>query len=168
MRYGTPTQLKRRWTPIGHRPCCTVKIGYEFGYLYTAICPFTGDLFCLMLPNMKRECFEIFIEEFQAHLSRQQPRLLAETLMILDGAGSHQESVVSENSPLRLQKLPAACPELNPVERFFQELRRELSNQIFETTAAVEEKIQQILKKYWREPKLVSRLTSFPYMIRQT
>lgn len=170
MRYGTRTQLKRRWTPRGHRPHCAVKIGYEFGYLYTAICPFTGDLFCVMLPNMKTECFQIFIREFQAHLAQapQQAPPLEETLIILDGAGSHQESVVSETSRLCLQKLPPACPELNPVERFFQELRRELSNQIFETTVAVEEKIQQILVKYWREPKLIIQLTTFPYIIRQT
>lgn len=163
MRYGTRTALKRRWTPRGHRPQCRVKIGYEFGYLYTAICPFTGDLFCLLLPNMKKQCFEIFLREFQAHLGCQQEKP-PETLLILDGAGSHQETAVGENSLLHLQKLPPACPELNPVERFFQELRKELANQVFETVSAVEEKIQLILGKYWREPNLIIRLTCFPYI----
>jgi transposase len=155
--------LKRRWTPKGHRPVCLVRIGYEFGYLYTAICPFTGDLFCLLLPNMKKECFEIFIREFQAHLASK-PEQATETLLILDGAGSHQEMAVSRNSGLHLCKLPPACPELNPVERFFQELRKELSNQVFETVSAVEEKIKQLLEKYWREPGLIVRLTCFPYI----
>ncbi len=159
MRYGTRTALKRRWTPSGHRPQCRVKIAYEFGYLYCAICPFTGDLFGLLLPSMKKECFEIFINEFQSRLVEKR-----ETLMIVDGAGSHQESVLGENSGLQLQKLPAACPELNPVERFFQELRRELSNRVFETIAQIEQKIQELLEKYWREPKLIIRLTCFPYI----
>ena len=158
MRYGTRTQLKRRWTSVGHRPHCPVKIAYEFGYLYCAICPFSGDFFCLLLPSMKKQCFEIFLREFQQHLGA-----AAETLMILDGAGAHQENAVGENFNLKLQKLPAACPELNPVERFFQELRKELANQVFETIAAVEEKIQQLLEKYWSEPNLIIRLTSFPY-----
>lgn len=162
MRYGTRTQLKRRWTPRGHRPRCPVKIGYEFGYLYAAICPFTGDLFALLLPSMKKECFEIFVREFKAHLRQQQHQ--EEALLIVDGAGSHQASVLGEGSILHLQKLPPTCPELNPVERFFQELRRELSNQIFETTGAVEEKIQKVLEKYWREPNLIIRLTSYSYI----
>lgn len=163
--------MKRRWTPCGHRPRCAVKIVYEFGYLYTAICPFTGDLFALMLPTMKKECFEIFVREFEAHLRQRlrQEEKEEETLLIVDGAGSHQESTLGEASILHLQKLPPACPELNPVERFFQELRRELSNQIFETTAAVEKKIQEILERYWREPNLIIRLTSYSYVsIRQT
>ena len=165
MRYGTRTQLKRRWTPKGHRPACPVKIGYEFGYLYTAICPFTGDLFVLMLPSMKKECFEIFGREFAAHLrERQPPQPMEKTLLIVDGAGSHQESALGQASLLQLEKLPPACPELNPVERFFQELRRELSNQVFETTRAVEKRIQEILKKYWDEPSLIIRLTSYSYI----
>lgn len=168
MRYGTRTQLKRRWTPRGHRPECVVKIGYEFGYLYTAICPFTGDLFALLMPSMKKECFEIFGREFEAHLRKRQPLPPPETeeevLLILDGAGSHQASALGAASLLQLEKLPPACPELNPVERFFQELRRELSNQIFETTNAVEKKIQEVLKKYWDEPNLIIRLTSYSYI----
>lgn len=160
MRFGTRSQLKRRWTPRGHRPRCPVKIGYEFGYLYCALCPFTGDLFGLLLPNMRKECFAVFLSEFQKHLLEPE----AETLIILDGAGSHQANARGENSNLQLQKLPAACPELNPVERFFQELRKELANQIFETVAAIEQKIQQLLGKYWKEPNLIIRLTSFPYL----
>ncbi len=164
MRYGTRTQLKRRWTPAGHRPSCPVKIAYEFGYLYCAICPFTGDLFCLLLPSMKKICFEIFLGEFDAHRRETELAAAQETLLIVDGAGSHQENAIGENALVRLEKLPTACPELNPVERFFQEMRKELANQVFETIAAVEEKIKRILEKYWKEPNLIIRLTSFPYI----
>lgn len=159
MRYGTRTVLKRRWTPTGHRPQCPVKIAYEFGYLYCALCPFSGDLFCLLLPTMRKECFEIFVGEFTRY--RASPE---DTLMILDGAGCHQENVVGVNSKLQLEKLPRACPELNPVERFFQELRKGLANQVFETIAAIEEQIKHLLEKYWQEPKLIIRLTAFPYL----
>lgn len=152
--------MKRRWTPVGHRPECRVKIAYEFGYLYCAICPLTGDLFGLLLPSMKKECFEIFIKEFLDWL----PQADEGTLMILDGAGAHQQNVVGENSSLRLEKLPAASPELNPVERFFQELRRELSNQVFETIEEIEQKIQQLLQRYWGAPNTIIRLTCYPYI----
>ncbi len=55
----------------------------------------------------------------------------AKTLIIVDGAGSHQANILSADSPLGLEKLPPYAPELNPAERFFQELRKDLANQIF-------------------------------------
>jgi transposase len=160
MRYGTRTALKRRWTPLGHRPRCRVKIGYEFGYLYCLICPFTGDLFCLLLPSMEKVCFARFLKEFADYVGAES----ATTLVIVDGAGSHQTNVLSRDSVLRIEKLPPASPELNPVERFFQELRKGLANQVFETVEAIEEKIEQLLQRYWKEPHLIRSLTSFPYL----
>lgn len=74
----------------------------------------------------------------------------ATTLVIIDGAGSHQANVLSSNSPLRLEKLPPCSPELNPAERFFQELRKELANQIFETVEEIEAKLEEILQRYWK------------------
>ncbi len=112
-----------------------------------------------MLPNMKKECFQIFIGEFELHTKD-----AGETLMILDGAGCHQADTIKADSGLALEKLPPACPELNPAERFFQELRRELANQVFETIGEIEEKIKQLLEIYWREPNLIIRLTSFTYI----
>lgn len=108
---------------------------------------------------MKKECFEIFIREFEYHIAGS-----GETLMIVDGAGSHQSDTIKADSGLALEKLPTACPELNPAERFFQELRKELANQVFETIGEIEEKIKQLLERYWREPNLIIRLTSFPYI----
>ena len=129
MRYGTRSSFKRRWTPLGHRPECRVKIAYEFGYLYAAICPFSGDLFALLLPSMKKECFKIFVEQFERHLVRQptepEPEAgaeRAETLLIVDGAGSHQESVLSANSRLleyRLLEAARAAGVPSPEPVFF-------------------------------------------------
>lgn len=161
MRYGTRTALKRRWTPKGYRPQCPVKIGYEFGYLYCLLSPFTGDLFCLLLPSMQKQCFARFLQEFGEYLGEKS----TPTLVIVDGAGSHQANVLSADSPLRLEKLPACSPELNPAERFFQELRKELANQIFETIDEIEVKLEQVLHRYWKEPRLIMSLTSFPYIV---
>lgn len=160
MRYGTRTALKRRWTPCGHRPVCQVKIGYDYGYLYCLVSPFTGDLFCLLLPSMEKKCFAVFLEKFGEYLGED----CLPTLVILDGAGSHQANVLKANSPISLEKLPPSSPELNPAERFFQELRKELSNQVFETIEEIESKLIEVLQRYWKEPQLIRSLTSFPYL----
>lgn len=109
---------------------------------------------------MEKVCFARFLKEFADYVGAES----APTLIIIDGAGSHQENVLSRDSVLRIEKLPPASPELNPVERFFQELRKGLANQVFETVEAIEEKIEQLLQRYWKEPHLMRSLTSFPYL----
>ena len=68
MRYGTRTHSKRRWTRQGHRPVCQVKLGYQWGYLYVAICPFTGDIFAMFFSHLDKACFATFLQHLQAHL----------------------------------------------------------------------------------------------------
>jgi len=89
-------------------------------------------------------------------------------LIISDGAGSHQQDTISTSSTMRvkLEILPAACPELNPAERFFEQLRTELSNEVFTEIEALEDFLCQILQKYFDQPELVSSLTQFPYIRR--
>ena len=107
-----------------------MKVGYEFCYLYAALCPSTGPLVCLILPDMTNASFCLFCTFFSA-----QVRALwgsTPVLLIADGAGAPQREVCLENG-IALQRLPPYCPELNPVERFFEELRKDLSNQVYKT-----------------------------------
>ena len=161
MRSGTRTELKRRWKPKGHRPICSVKIGYKFVYLYAALNPYDGQLVALLLPFMTKECFRVFMEYFE-----QQTQLIygdEKILMILDGATNHQSDVINSEKIL-IQKLPPACPELNPAERFFEQLRTELSNHVFEQLVQVEEYLIEILQKYYSKPELICSLTHFNYI----
>ncbi len=118
----------------------------------------------MLLPSMEKVCFEKFVEEFVEHLKSREPSCAEATLLILDGAGAHQENVLAADSRLTIEKLPAASPELNPVERFFEELRKELANQVFEDIQAIEAKLEEILKKYWEQPTMIKQLTLFPYI----
>lgn len=161
MRSGTRTELKRRWKPKGHRPICRVKIGYKFVYLYAALNPYDGQLVALLLPYMTKECFRIFMEYFE-----EQTKMVygdEKILMILDGATNHQSDVINSER-IFLEKLPPACPELNPAERFFEQLRTELSNQVFEQLEQVELYLIKVLQKYYANPQLICSLTHFNYI----
>lgn len=161
MRSGTRSQSKRRWTPRGHRPLCKVKLGYEFTYLYCALAPATGRLIALLLPDMSKDCFEIFMNHF-----KKQVRALHgnwPVVLIADRAGAHQKQVGAQRG-IVLEHLPAGCPELNPVERFFEELRKELSNRIFDTLGQVENHLAKKLNTYWHHPELIVKLCHYPYL----
>jgi transposase len=144
--------------PLAERPTCPIRIGYEFGHLFTAICPSNGDLFAMFLPHMTGECFQVFTQQFMEHTRKA-------TTLILDRASCHRYAKAQPD--LKLLFLPTACPELNPVERFFKEIRRELKARLFESLYQVEQRIEQILNKYWVDPKRIIQITLFPFIATQ-
>lgn len=155
MRLGTRTELGRKWTPIGVRPKGRQQIGYEYLYLYVSLKPYTGELFAMFLPRLDKECFAIFATERMKSLKEK-------TLWVLDGASAHR--LDGENRLLELQKLPAYAPELNPVERFFEELRRQLKFRLFDSLEDAEECLSEILQGFYRDADRVKSLTLFPYI----
>lgn len=160
MRYGTRTHSRRRWSRQGHRPHCQVKLGYEWAYLYVALCPFTGDVFAMLLPQLNKASFGVFLGELELYLKE---RHKGHLLLIGDGAAAHTAQPW-QHYQLHWQRLPTACPELNPVERFFQELRKWTANQIFETIQQLEQLLESLVKAYMQQPQLVKQLTLFPYI----
>ena len=80
--------------------------------------------------------------------------------MVADGATAHR----LKHEKIELVKLPAFAPELNRVERFFEELRRELKFCVFETLDEAEIYLTEILKKYFKNPERVKSLTLYPHI----
>ena len=50
--------------PAGCVPRVSKSPQYEYGYLSVALNPRTGELFALLLPDMRVESFQAFIDEF--------------------------------------------------------------------------------------------------------
>ena len=160
MRYGTRTHARRRWSRQGRRPCCQLRLGYEWAYLYVALCPFTGDVFAMLLPHLDKEDFSIFLQQLELYLKKKSTKPY---LLIGDGAAAHTAQAW-EQFELNWQRLPTACPELNPVERFFQEMRKGTANRIFDDIKQLEQLLESLVKEYMQQPKHVKQLTLFPYM----
>lgn len=146
----------------GVRPEGRINIGYEYGYLYVAINPLGGEVFGLILPNMTGASLEIFVREFRAWLT-QRGVAEAQARIIFDGAGSHKSKEVDYGS-LEKELLPPYSPELNPVERFFQELRRSLKNKVFDNYEAVEQAVEETFRNYLEKPEAIKRLTKFSWL----
>lgn len=154
--------MGKRWTAKGVRPLGRMNIGYEYGYLYAAVNPSSGRAFGLILPSMAVESLTVFVREFRLWL-KENGTSEAETVLIFDGAGAHRSERVSYGM-LNKEILPPYSPELNPVERFFQELRRELKNKVYESYEEVEEAVEGLFKKYLAKPEAVKKLTNFHWL----
>ena len=97
MRVGTRTELKRKWTPQGHRPKAPIHIGYEFIHLFVTIAPFSGKIFAMFLPRLDQDCFALFAKEFDKSFTQK-------TILIVDRATAHKAELMADTK-IELQKL---------------------------------------------------------------
>ena len=108
---------------------------------------------------MDTGCLQSFLEELSEAYSDH--HLLA----VLDGAPSHRSGEINCPENVEFLRFPAYSPELDPVERWFQEFRRELSNEAFETVELLQAALGQELLHYWEEPARLRQLTSFSWWV---
>ncbi|GCA82018.1 helix-turn-helix domain-containing protein [Microcystis aeruginosa] len=69
--------------------------------------------------------------------------------------------VIPENIILLFQ--PPYCPELNPIERVREELKKEIKWSCFKTLEELEVKVDELFKKL--TPQRVASLTGFPFIL---
>lgn len=160
MRFGTRTELGKRWTARGARPTGEQLIGYEYGYLSVALNPQSGELFALLLPDMTVESFQAFLDEFVEFVGEQQQSVR----LITDGAAAHRSGRLKVGEQLHIEHLPPYSPELNPVERLFKELRARLKNRVFESLPAVEAAVIEAVKPFFKDGTRVKRLTFYGWL----
>lgn len=144
---------------MGFRPPRIVRRVYEWTYLYAAVDPTSGESFSLYLPGMDGECFKKFLEELSRAYSDHH------LLLVLDNAPSHTSGQISYPENVSLLALPAYSPELNPVERWFEEFRRALSNEAFETIEVLQEALTKTLEPYWEDRSLLRGLTGYSWWV---
>jgi transposase len=90
----------------------------EFVYAYTAIEPATGENYSFILPEVNNATMSLYLEEFSKHYSDYR------IVLVLDSASFHGVSTVSNINNIQIMHLPAYSPELNPVESFWNYLRK--------------------------------------------
>jgi transposase len=159
-RFGLINCHRRRYCPKGFRPPYIVGRSYKWTYLYAALEPTTGESFCLYLPGMDARCLQGFLDR----LSEAYPD--HQVLVVLDGAPSHRSEEIVWPENVDFLRLPAYSPELDPVERWFEEFRRELSNKAYrDRRGLLQEALGQALLPYWEEPARLRRLTGFSWWV---
>lgn len=158
-RFGLINWHYRRYCPVGFRPPRLVRRRYEWSWLYAAVEPATGESFCSYMPGVDGHCLETFFRELSEAYSDYH------LVVVLDNAPSHRSKSITLPENMTLLKLPRYSPELNPVERWFLEFRRSLSNKTFETVESLQHTLTRTLEPYWREPALLKKLTGYCWWI---
>lgn len=142
-RFGLQSTLMRIWAKRGMPLSLKVHQGYTNFYLYLCVAPSSGESFTLFLPEVNTDMMNVFLDE----LSQTYPD--REIVLALDQAGWHKAKNLQLPGTITLVYLPAYSPELNPVEKLWQWLRKEVThNALFHTLKdmmdALEHEIRRI------------------------
>ena len=156
-RFGLKCWFRRWWCTFGHRPPWIVDDRYQWVWVYLAVTPTTGECCCLLLPHVDTICLNRFLATVRDEWPDERIGI------VLDGSGSHRgEKVVWPEGIVPLS-LPPYSPELNPAEQVFRHLRKRLANEIFATIEELKDSLTRELRRFWADPKVVTRMTNYPW-----
>jgi hypothetical protein len=80
-RFGLISATRYCWCPKPIRPVCQAMVSQEYTYAYAAVSVSDGKMDSLILPYVKGDCLQIFLDEVATRHPRNR------VIMILDGAG---------------------------------------------------------------------------------
>jgi hypothetical protein len=162
MRYGLMSNVRRSWSKIGVRTVIENQQEFKSRYCYSAISPIDGDAFHLMdMQNTTTEEMELFLEALQEHYPDNH------LVIVWDNAPSHRsKSLLRED--MTIIHLPSYSPQLNPVERFFGEMRKFTANRIFrEGMSSLSLVVEEALLELSHAPQKLRQLCGYDWILEQ-
>lgn len=157
-RLGLQPILRRVWTPKGEQPIATVKIQYQWLWLYGFVHPESGENYWWILPYTNTELFNRvladFAREFQLNRNKR-------VLLVLDGAGWHVSEQLKLPEGLDLFFLPAYSPELQPAERLWPLTNEVVANYSPCSLSELEDLLVVRCQKLLQQQELVKGLTCY-------
>lgn len=141
-RFGLLPVSSRRITLLGIKPITKVNYTFESFYLYGAVEPITGQSFFLEMPWLNGSCFQVFLDEF----AKVYPTSL--NILVLDNGRFHHGKSLQIPDNVALVFLPPYSPELNPIERLWQDTKAKLFENVFTAITEMQNKLTEILCNY--------------------
>ena len=156
-RFGLKTLISRVITLCGVKPLAQLQWLRSNFWLYGAVEPTTGAHFFYAFSHLDAACFQRFVDLFAVAF----PDSL--NLLHLDQASCHtaKELVWPENVIPIFQ--PAHSPELNPIERLCQELKKHFKGKNFDNLVALRDEVFELINSL--NSAAIMSLTGWSYII---
>lgn len=156
-RIGRKTETKRVITARGVKPQVKVQWPREAFWLYGVVEPLSGWQWTQEYDKLNSENFQAFLKALSVQLGS------TVAVMQMDRAPAHrcQDIEWPENIIPIFQ--PAHCPELNPIERLWQFLKRVWKGENFASLDALRQRVTQELDCL--SAAQVQSLTSFDFIL---
>jgi transposase len=134
-----------------------VQFCFENFYLYGAVEPSTGENFFLELPQLNTANFQIFLNEF----GHQYQDTL--NIVLMDNGSCHTAKSLVTPANIACLFLPPYSPELNPIERLWQDVKEQLAWVLPTRIEELEAQVETIIRHYAKAA--IQSLTSYPYFV---
>ncbi|MDQ3666936.1 MAG: IS630 family transposase, partial [Acidobacteriota bacterium] len=154
-RFGLITIQRRRLTLRGIKPLAPSQHELEWSYLYGCVEPLTGENFFLALPALDSALFQLFLDQF----AQEDPTALH--LIVLDNGPAHIAHQVSRPANVRFVFTPPYTPEVNPMERVWEDLDARIAGATPATLDALVDLLFAELRAY--TPAQLASLTGYPF-----
>jgi hypothetical protein len=146
--------IRRVWAPRGVKIVQPLELRYEWRYLVLTVDGLEGTLSWMWTANMKGASLVPVVQAWQ------QAGLPG---VVWDGAASHRAVAVrAVGLPLVVQ--PVAAPELNPAERVFEEVRRQVEGRVYATLAEKIAAVETYLAGLAAAPERVRALAGWRWI----
>ena len=131
---------------------------FIYRYCYGLVEPLSGDKFFVTAPQVNTLFFEFLLQEF----SRHEPQVYK--IIFLDKAGYHRAKHLQVPDNIRLVYLPSSNPELNPIERFWRDMKDKVAFLNFQDEQELEDWINNTVHQYAEEQ--IASLTGYHYILK--
>lgn len=155
-RLGLKTIQGKVITAKGVKPTVEVQWKRDNFWIYGAIAPLTGEYFQQEQPKLNGACFQSFLAWLSAQLGARW------ALLQIDQAPAHISDAIEWPENIIPIVQPSHSPELNPIERLWQWLKRLLKNQIFPTLEALRARVQDLFGQL--TPEQVRSISSYDFI----
>jgi transposase len=140
-RIGLFTRNGKALTAKGIKPISPYYHKYESTYLFGAFSPINGASLILELPRCNTDNFELFLDHLSS-MDKEEYQVL-----FLDNGAFHKAKRLIIPDNVGLIFLPPYSPELNPAEKVWWTIKRELNNKAFKTMEELQTAVDTIIKK---------------------
>lgn len=162
MRFGLISNYRRSWSTVGKRTVIANQQEFSNRYLYSAIDPITGDNFHIIGFN---DVNAAITKKFLTALKEEY--IDYNLIVVWDNAPFHRKRELHEIDGLTPIFLPSYSPELNPVERFYGEIRKSTANRLFQDIHTQEKIIEDEVVGWMNDKSKTQKLCGYEWILKQ-
>ncbi len=154
---GLLTVRRRRLTASGVQPVGLIQHTFEWFYIYGAVAPTTGDRLFLEWPSLNADTFQLCGDAFAQAFPD------SCTILLLENSGA--QTAQRSRWPAHVQPvwLPPDCPELNPLERGWRDVKDDLAWPQVVALAAQQVSVGDLLQA--SNASTLQALTGYTYLV---
>jgi hypothetical protein len=155
LRLGLRGTTRRVWGRRGVKVHQRLQLKYDWWYLFAAVDGRAGTVSWTWVDSMKAADLVPLMAALRANAPLD--------AVVWDGAASHRDDAVRAVG-VPLIQLPRYSPELNPAERLFEEVRRQVEGQVYTTLADKVAAVDAFLDELDADPARVRRLCGWDWI----